>query len=102
MQPVMTDETRDAGGVIRTDTWKVFRARGVGLDLANGDRVLWDGRTLDVIGEPQSWPGLRAGWHHSEIVCKASPPTRFAASGVDEVLRDERTRYAASQQTYQP
>ena len=102
VQPVTTSETRDAGGVLTTDEWRLYGPRGVKVDLVNGDRVVWDGRTLDVIGEPQSWPGLTSGWHHSEIVLKASPPTRFAASGVAGILHDEEVRAATAQQTYTP
>ena len=103
VQPVMTDETRDNGGVLIIDEWKIFGPRGVDLDLTNGDRVLWDGRTLDVIGEPQAWPALLGpGFHHSEVTCKASPPTRLGASGVGAVLHDEEVRHATTQQTYTP
>ena len=102
IQPVSTSEVRDAGGVLTTDEWKLYGRRGVKIDLVNGDRVVWDGRTLDVIGLPQSWPGLMSGWHHSEFTLKASPPTRFSASGVDGIVRDEEIRAASAQRTYTP
>lgn len=86
VQPVATSETRDAAGIQTTDEWKLYGPRGVKVDLQVGDRVLWDGRTLDVVGVPQTWPGLQAGWHHSEITLRQSPPTRLGQRGVGAVL----------------
>ena len=100
IQPKMTSEQRDAAGVTVTDEWTIFSRRGVRLDLVNGDRVLWDGRTLDVIGSPQSWPGLLAGWHHSEITVKQSPFTRLTASGAAAVTHDAELGAANTQQTF--
>ncbi len=85
VQPVATSEVRDAAGIAQADEWILYGPRGAKVDLQLGDRVLWDGRTLDVIGVPQSWPGLLAGWHHSEIHLKASPPTRLPARGAAAV-----------------
>jgi hypothetical protein len=102
VQPVVTSEARDAAGVTTTDEWKLFGRHGIKIDLVNGDRVLWDGRTLDVVGVPQTWAGLSSGWHHSEVTLKQSPFTRLNASGAAAVVHDAELNAAAAQATYTP
>lgn len=104
VQPKMTSEQRDGAGVTVTDEWVLYGRRGVKIDLVNGDRVLWDGRTLDVIGAPQSWPALfgSGGWHHSEITLKQSPFTRLDATGVEATTRDAELLATNTQHTYTP
>jgi hypothetical protein len=102
IQPAGTTETRDAAGIIPTEDWRLFTRRGSVLPAAAGDRIVWDGRTLDVIGVPQTWPGILAGSHHSEIILKVSPPTRLNAAGVGAILHDGQLATSYPQQVYQP
>jgi hypothetical protein len=88
IQPVVTTETRDAAGIQSNEDWRIFSQRGVKLDLQVGDRVLWEGRVMDVIGLPQSWPGLTSGWHHSEVLVRAQSPARLSGVGADGLVRE--------------
>jgi hypothetical protein len=102
VQPDQTTAVNDAGGVEVTDMWRLFGPRGVKLDIVQGDRVLWDGRTLDVVGAPQSWAGLGSGWHHTEIVMRQLPLTRLSGSGADGVAQDGTWAAAQSIIPYTP
>jgi hypothetical protein len=96
VQPEGTSEARDAGGVEVTAQWRLFTQRGASADFRTGDRVIWDGRTLDVVGDPQRWPGPFGGTHHWEVLLREQPVTRTGAVGVAAVLADA-TRETATQ-----
>jgi hypothetical protein len=96
VQPDVTAETRDAGGVEVTAQWRLFTRDGAVADLRTGDRVVWDGRSLDVVGDPQRWAGPNGGTHHWEVVLREQPVTRSGAVGVSAVLADA-TRETATQ-----
>jgi hypothetical protein len=96
VQPEGTTEARDAGGVEVTAQWRLFTRRGTSADFRAGDRVVWDGRTLDVVGDPQRWAGPFGGSHHWEVVLREQPVTRSGAAGVAAVLADA-TRETATQ-----
>lgn len=102
IQPVATTETRDDAGILTTDEWRLFTRRGYTVDIQAGDRVIWAGRTLDVVGGPQTWPGVLAGSHHTEIALKASPPTVLGATGAPALLRQAEAGGYATQQTWTP
>ena len=90
VQPVMTTEARDAAGVQVTDQWRLYTRRGHTVDIKSGDRVVWNGLTLDVLGFPEVWQGVVAGlMHHQEILLKQSPPTRQSSVGTAAVLHDQ-------------
>ena len=102
VQPVQTDEERGSGQIIPSETWRLFSARGVDVDIQAGDRVVWMGRTLDVIGNPQRWHGLPGSVHHAEILLRSSAPTAIAATGVSGVLRQAQEAAAYPQQPWSP
>jgi hypothetical protein len=98
IQPQGTTEGRDAGGVEVTAQWLLIdRTSPAGFWVA-GDRFEWsgDGRSLDVVGDPQRWAGPSGGTHHWEVVLREQPVTRSGAAGVAAVLADA-TREAATQ-----
>lgn len=96
VQPASTRETWDAQGVAVTVDWQLFTRPGQVVDIRADDRVLWDGRTLEVVGEPQVWKHpTRAGVHHVEVMLRARPSASSGARGVAAVLADA-TREAAS------
>jgi hypothetical protein len=96
VQPDGTTEARDPGGVEVSAQWRLFTRCGASADFRKGDRVLWDGRVLDVVGDPQRWPGPGGGTHHWEVVLREQPVTQSGAVGVAAVLADA-TREAATQ-----
>jgi hypothetical protein len=96
VQPEGTAEARDAGGVEVSAQWRLFTRSGAVADFRAGDRAVWDGRTLDVVGDPQRWAGPNGGTHHWEVVLREQPVTRSGAVGVAAVLADA-TRETATQ-----
>lgn len=87
VQPAGTTDVRDARGVEVTAGWRLFTQRGQGIDLVEGDRVLWAGLTLEVVGAPQKWNGPSGGVHHWEVDLREQPPTVSGATDVTSVLR---------------
>jgi hypothetical protein len=76
--------------------WRLFTRNGAVADVRAGDRVVWDSRSLDVVGDPQRWAGPSGGTHHWEVVLREQPVTRSGAVGVAAVLADA-TRETATQ-----
>jgi hypothetical protein len=56
--------------------WRLFTRNGAVADVRAGDRVVWDSRSLDVVGDPQRWAGPSGGTHHWEVVLREQPVTR--------------------------
>jgi hypothetical protein len=81
VQPEGTAEARDAGGVEVSAQWRLFTRSGAVADVRAGDRVVWDSRSLDVVGDPQRWAGPSGGTHHWEVVLREQPVTRRGLSG---------------------
>lgn len=102
VQPVQTDENRGSGQIIPSETWRLFSARGTDIDIQVGDRVIWRGRTLDVVGNPQRWHGLPGTTHHAEILLRSSAPTPIAAAGVAGNLRQAQEAAAYPQEPWTP
>ena len=90
VQPTGTAETRDSTGVTATDQWRLFdRVNLTPGFWAAGDRFEWTayGVTLEVVGDPQWWPGPGAGIHHWEVALRVQAPTPMDATGAVDVLR---------------
>lgn len=48
--------------------WRVLTAPGVDADVRPADRIEWDGRTLEVVGEVARWSDpVDGGVHHVEF-----------------------------------
>lgn len=89
VQPASTQETWDARGVAVTVDLMLYTRPGQVVDIRADDRVLWDGRTLEVVGEPQVWKHpMRAGVHHLEVMLRSRPLASSGARGVAAVLAD--------------
>jgi hypothetical protein len=102
VQPVMTTEARDAAGVLDSDQYRLYTRRGVTVDVQVGDRVVWQGLTLDVEGVPEAWPAVIAGGlHHQEILLRRIPLTRQGSTTVTGVLHDNLLA-AQEQQSWSP
>jgi len=101
VQPTSTTETRDNAGVQATNTWRLYSRRGSDLDIQAGDRVVWQGQTLDVLGRDEHWHGILDSGvpHHVEITLRIQPVTRQASSGVAAILHDNQ---AAAQNSLIP
>jgi hypothetical protein len=87
VQPLSTSEAWAASNVGVTESLVVFGPRGVDMDVKSGDRALWNGKTLEVDGEPERWPAPRGGIHHWEIRLRSQPPTPGDATEVASALR---------------
>lgn len=63
-----TEDVRDREQLV--NTWSLFTPRGIDLDLLATDRVEWNGRILQVVGDPNRWPAPGGGVHHVEATLK--------------------------------
>lgn len=69
IQPAATTEdVRDREQL--ASTYQLFTPRGIDLDLLATDRVEWDGRVLQVVGDPNRWPAPGGGVHHVEATLR--------------------------------
>lgn len=69
IQPATTTEdVRDREQL--ANTYQLFTPRGIDLDLLATDRVEWNGRVLQVVGDPNRWPAPGGGVHHVEATLK--------------------------------
>lgn len=87
VQPLDTAEVRDLRGVEITAQWRLYTRNGQGLTVTEGDRVVWDGRTLEVVGDPQVWKAPYGGVHHYELLLREQPPTMVEATGINGAIR---------------
>ena len=75
VQPLGSRESM--GSDVRTviSQWLLMNAPGAGdLDLLVGDRVVVDGRVMDLVAEPERWPALSGGIDHVEAILTVTPP----------------------------
>lgn len=74
VQPLSSREAQASDARAVTTQWVLItRPRG-DVDVARGDRVVWSGRTLEVIAEPERWPAVIGGVDHVEAVLQEAPP----------------------------
>ena len=68
-------EETDTGGTRATAGWWLQTRPGVDADIEAGDRVEWDGLTLDVDGDPMRWPDPFTGRvHHVKVALTRTTP----------------------------
>lgn len=103
IQPAGTTDSRDSGTVNVTARWLLFDRTSPANDAWQaGDRFEWDGRTLEVAGDPQRWAGPRGGTHHWEVTLQEQPPARSAATGVAAILGEQIQAAAADARPWTP
>lgn len=82
VQPLSSREAR--GNDVRAVTTEyvlITPARRGDVDIQRGDRITWNSRTLEVIGDPDRWPAILGGIDHVEAILQAAPP--YAGAGGD-------------------
>lgn len=71
VQPNTQHEETEPDRTAVVTGWRVISAPGVDADVRSGDRVEWDGMTLEVAGEVARWPDpLEGGVHHIEFTVR--------------------------------
>lgn len=71
VQPTVQSESTDPTRTSVVTGWRVLSAPETDADVRAGDRIQWDGMTLEVDGEVARWPHpLGAGVHHIEFAMK--------------------------------
>lgn len=74
VQPLGSREgNRGDARTVTTNLVVVTRPRS-DVDIAAGDRIRWNGRTFEVVAEPEKWPHPTGGVDHVEAVMQAAPP----------------------------
>lgn len=90
IQPAGTSESRDTTGVSASEEWRLFDRTNLVVGFWQpGDRFEWTagGTTLEVVGDPQWWPGPSGGVHHWEVALRAQAPTVQDVSGLTASVR---------------
>ncbi|MFE0039438.1 hypothetical protein [Streptomyces sp. NPDC059015] len=68
VQPSSQEEKPDETRTSVTTGWQVIGAPGVDADIQSDDRILWDGKTLEIIGEVARYQQFLDGsTHHIEF-----------------------------------
>ena len=74
VQPLTSRESTAVDARAVTTQWVLItRPRG-DVDIQQGDRIEWSGRTLEVVAEPERWPAVIGGVDHVEAVLQVAPP----------------------------
>jgi hypothetical protein len=83
--------------------WVLYSRSRALPDIQVGDRILWNGETLEVHGKPHIWLSATAsGTHHMEATLHQVPVTVEASSGVEAVLREVVTGAAGQRRIFTP
>jgi hypothetical protein len=72
------------------------------IPLAEHHRVLWAGKTLEVLGIPQRWPRPDGGVHHVEARLREISSTKVSATGATATLADLVDEAASGAQQWVP
>ncbi|MFE3657276.1 hypothetical protein [Streptomyces sp. NPDC059165] len=68
VQPSSQEETPDETRTAVTTGWRVISAPGVDADIRANDRILWDGKALEIVGEvARHQQFLDGSTHHIEF-----------------------------------
>lgn len=71
VQPNTQNEDVESDRTAVVTGWRVLSEPGVDADVRSGDRIEWDGMTLEVVGEVARWPDpLDGGVHHIEFTMR--------------------------------
>ncbi|MFF3671691.1 hypothetical protein [Microtetraspora malaysiensis] len=65
---VANEQITADGRDVRMTHWRVYTALGTDADVLATDRIEWEGRTFEVVGEVARWPHPLTGQvHHIEF-----------------------------------
>lgn len=67
IQPSIQTEAADEARTAIVTGWHAQSAPGTAPDIGALDRIEWDGKLLEVVGEVARWPDPLGGLHHIEF-----------------------------------
>jgi head-tail adaptor len=74
VQPLSSREAVAGDARTVTTTLVLITRPRSDVDITVGDRILWQGRTLEVVAEPEKWPAPGGGVDHVEAILQSAPP----------------------------